>query len=342
MVGRRQASNTVDPLAVALDAETPEVIALRAANKTLQRQLTAAKVKSADLVQAVYAAAYDAAVTIGHPPKPPKPIRVKVAGNPHVALIHTTDWQGGKETKDYNLDVLGSRLTQMMDKVEVLTQRHGHPVNECTILFGGDDIEGVTIFPSQPFEVHAGLYEQVFAVVRYKRMVVDRALTMFDKVNVRRKWGNHGRIGKFGDLPDTDNLDLMADTFAAEAYRDNPRVEWAHDNFDYVQQFSIGNYRAALLHGNEFYRSFSSQRIVQKVTAWQTMYDFGDVYLGHFHRSDVYGLPNGTRVYMTGSPESSNSYAADQLAAQSTPSQRLHFVDPEAGRVQSEHVLWLD
>jgi predicted phosphodiesterase len=181
----------------------------------------------------------------------------------------------------------------------------------------------------------------VFAVVRLKRMVIDRALAIYDEVDVWRKWGNHGRIGKFGDLPDTDNLDLMADTIAAEAYRDNPRVRWRWDNYEYIQQFEIGNYRAALLHGNEFYRSFSAARVVNKVTAWQTQHDFGDVYMGHFHRSDVYGLPNGARVYMTGSPESSNSYAADMLAVSSKPSQRVHFIDPEAGRVQAEHVIWL-
>jgi hypothetical protein len=330
-----------DSLVAALDAETPELVALRQANQNLQRQLRDAKAAKAELVRAVYAAAYDAAVTIGHPPKQPKPPKVGRSKSEHVALLHTTDWQGGKRTADYDLDVLERRLNEMMDKTHTLTQLHGHPVSTGYVLFGGDDIEGVTIFPSQPFEVHAGLYEQVFAVVRLKRMVIDRALTMFENVVVRRKWGNHGRIGKFGDLPDTDNLDLMADTFAAEAYRDNPRVEWHWDNLDYIQQFHIGNYHAALLHGNEFYRSFSAQRVVSKVQAWQTIHGFGDVYMGHFHRSDTYGLANGTKVYMTSSPESSNSYAADQLAALGLPAQRLHFIDPEAGRVQAEHILWL-
>ncbi len=298
--------------------------------------------KKAALVDAVYRGAYDAAVTIGHPPRVKSPKKNNTKQPSHHALLHTTDWQGGKRTADYDLTVLERRLSLMMDKTGSLCEHHGHPVRECTILFGGDDIEGVTIFPSQPFEVHAGLYEQVFAVVRYKRMVVERALEMFEHVTVRRKWGNHGRIGKFGEIPDTDNLDLMADTFAAEAFKDDPRVTWHADNLDYIQQFQIGNYHAALLHGNEFYKSFSSQRIVSKVTAWQTIYGFGDVYMGHFHRSDTYGLPNGTMVYMTGSPESSNSYAADMLAAKSMPSQRLHFIDPAMGRVQSTHILQLD
>jgi|688.fasta_scaffold07683_6 hypothetical protein len=330
------------PLVDALNAESPELEALRVANIRLQRQLASATAKTEQLVTAVYRAAYDAAVTIGHPP----PVKMRASATtstlePHVALLHTTDWQGGKKTADYDLDVLERRLVTMFDKTVLLADRHGHPVQSLVLMFGGDDIEGVSIFPTQPFEIHAGLYEQLFAVVRLKRMLVDMALSRFEHVYVRRKWGNHGRIGKFGELPDVDNLDLIADTFASEAYRDNPRVTWASDDLSYIQQFEIGNYRAALLHGNEFYRSFSAQRIVNKVTAWQTIYGFGDVYMGHFHRSDVYSLPNGSKVYMTGSPESSNSYAADHLAAQSVPSQRLHFIDPEAGRVQAEHILQL-
>jgi hypothetical protein len=331
-----------DPLVAALNAESPELASLRRANTTLQRQLVEANAKKAAYLEAVYRATYDAAVTIGHPSRIKAPKRSRTNQAAHHALLHTTDWQGGKRTKDYDLAVLERRLSLMMDKTVALTEHHGHPVHDITILFGGDDIEGVNIFPSQPFEIHAGLYEQVFAVVKYKRMVVERALERFQHVEVYRKWGNHGRIGKFGEIPDIDNLDLMADTFAAEAFRDDPRVTWHSDNLDYIQQFQIGEYHGALLHGNEFYKSFSAQRIVTKVTAWQTIYGFGDTYMGHFHRSDTYGLPNGTMVYMTGSPESSNSYAADMLAAKSMPSQRLHFIDPAMGRVQSTHILQLD
>jgi hypothetical protein len=334
---------STDDIVEALDSTTPELIALREANRTLQRQLVKAKASKEELVNAVHLAARDAAVIIGHPPKVPKPPKIVTQGStPHEALLHTTDWQGGKKTADYDLEVLGRRLTQTVDKTIMLTDRHGHPVEEITVMFGGDDIEGVTIFPSQPFEVHAGLYEQVFAVVKYKRMVIDMLKTRYRKVKVKRKWGNHGRIGKFGELPDTDNLDLMADRIAAEWYEDDPQVEWDWMNLDYVQQFRIGHYHAALLHGNEFYKSFSAQRIVAKVQAWQTIYGFGDVYMGHFHRSDEYGLANGTMVYMTASPESSNSYAADQLAAIGKPAQRLHFIDPVAGRVQAKHILSLD
>jgi hypothetical protein len=55
-----------------------------------------------------------------------------------------------------------------------------------------------------------------------------------------------------------------------------------------------------------------------------------------------YSLPNGGRVFLTGSTESGSEYAREFVAATGQPSQRLHFIDPEAGRVAAEYVLWLD
>jgi hypothetical protein len=47
-------------------------------------------------------------------------------------------------------------------------------------------------------------------------------------------------------------------------------------------------------------------------------------------------------VYQTGSTESDNRYAGVLLAASATPSQRLHFIDPDKGRVTAAYKIWLD
>jgi hypothetical protein len=305
-----------------------------------RRQLADREQRTKELIDAVYRAARDGAAAQPKLPRPPK-VTVKAGTSPHVALLHTTDWQCGKVTADFDMEILEARLDHMMDVTARLNARHGNPVTRGVILLGGDMIEGISIFPTQPFEVNAGLYDQVFTVVRLIRKIIDRALNLWPEVHVVAKWGNHGRIGRFGELPDPDNLDRMAYRIAWERYQDDQRVTWDVDSLEYVQQFEIGNYHAALLHGNEFHKTFSAERITRKITAWQTMYGFGDVYMGHFHRRDCYGLPNGTMAYLTASPESSNAYAADQLAAQTVPSQRLHFIDPERGNVNSEHLIWV-
>ena len=47
-------------------------------------------------------------------------------------------------------------------------------------------------------------------------------------------------------------------------------------------------------------------------------------------------------VYGTGSTESDTRYASVGLASSAIPSQRLHFVNPEAGRVTAQYQVWLD
>jgi len=51
---------------------------------------------------------------------------------------------------------------------------------------------------------------------------------------------------------------------------------------------------------------------------------------------------NGSQIFITGSPESENVYAKEFMAATGHPSQRLHFVDPEKGRVTASYLIWLD
>ena len=72
-------------------------------------------------------------------------------------------------------------------------------------------------------------------------------------------------------------------------------------------------------------------------------WDFQDVYLGHYHRHAQEPLSDGLgAIYWTGSLESDNRYARDSMAASGVPSQRLHFIDPEVGRVSAAYQVWLD
>jgi DNA repair exonuclease SbcCD nuclease subunit len=137
----------------------------------------------------------------------------------------------------------------------------------------------------------------------------------------------------------------MAYRIAAERTANLPNVTWQMSD-DFYQHFTIGRYRVLLVHGDEI-RSYSGTplfAIIKRVSAWAAgvVPTFDDAYLGHWHSPLSVTLGNGNRAFITGSPESGNVYAAEHLAAQSIPSQRLHFVDPEAGRVTAEFVIWLD
>jgi len=262
-----------------------------------------------------------------------------------------TDWQGAKVTTSYNTQVMRKRVMMFTEKAHVLTevQRAHHPVNECVILFGGDMVEGLFNFPTQAYEIDSTLFEQYVNVSRLIVDVVREALAIYKRVTVVPEWGNHGRIGSKRDaVPRADNIDRMCYELARQLLEHEKRLTWQPCPED-IQRIEIGQYKALLIHGDEIGRSgggASPMTIVRHVERWQSgayPWAFRDCYVAHYHTHAEWPLANGLgSVYQTGSTESDNRYAGVMLAASATPSQRLHFIDPEAGRVTSAHKVWLD
>ena len=267
---------------------------------------------------------------------------------PEVALIHATDWQLGKKTATYGVKTLGERMDLFCDKILRITeiQRRDHPVREAVIMFGGDMVEGVGIYDQQLYEIEAYLFEQLFEAARIMERMVRILAQNFEVVRVVCEFGNHGRIGKYGVMPKGDNVDRMAYRITRDRTKDIKHVTW-QESENWYQNFNIGKYSVLLVHGDEI-RSFSGLplfAICRKVSAWAAGIIpgwNGDCYMGHWHNPGSMTIGNGNRVFITGSPESGNIYAAEHLAAQARPSQRLHFIDPDKGRVTGEFIVWLD
>jgi len=324
--------------------ETDQVDELRRALARAQAQYAKLKKSRDEMAGIVYQAAKDAA--LAYPRLPIAPPAKAKKHRPEVAVWHLTDWQLGKATTTYDSAECANRIGTFVNKALKITeiQRKDHSVDECVILFGGDMVEGIDIFGTQAFEVDSTLFAQLFSVTQILEMVVRRAALAYPTVRVVGEYGNHGRIGKFGALPKADNFDRIAYGITQNNTKDLKNVAWQL-SADWYQHVTIGNYRLLLVHGDEI-RSFSGTplfAIIKRVSAWAAgiVPAFDDCYMGHWHNPMSITIGNGGRVFVTGSPESGNTYAAEHLAAQAKPSQRLHFIDPEAGRVASEYVLWL-
>lgn len=331
-------------------AAESEAEELRRALVVTQRQLAKQKQRTDELVAATHEAAKTAMLALGPVGKVQAPTLGKRKGRPEVALWHLSDWQGAKRTASYNTQIMRDRVMKFADKAAVLTEVHRahHPVNDCVIMFGGDMVEGLFNFPTQAHEIDSTLFEQYVNVSRLIMDVVRQALATYKHVTVVAEWGNHGRIGSKRDgVPRSDNVDRMCYELARQLLEGEPRLTW-QDCPEDIQRVEIGNYRAILIHGDEVGRNgfASPMTIVAHCARWQSgayPWAFRDVYVGHYHTHAEWPLPNGLgSVYQTGSTESDNRYAGVMLAASATPSQRLHFVDPEAGRVTSSHKVWLD
>lgn len=314
---------------------------LEQVNTRLMRTLKKKQGEREELRELVYQAARDAAVNLGRPQYVTPPPRSR-ATRREAALLHLTDWQDGKQTVSYNMEVCRRRVMDAAHRTIRLTERHRKdvPVDDCHVMLGGDMIENVSIFPGQVWEVEAGAYEQVFHCAHLINDVLTTLAAHFSRVHVHWVTGNHGRIARKGDHPKGDNWDRFIYGICQESPQP-PNVVW-YDTVGWHTFVVIGAYRALLVHGDQV--GAAPVTVQNKVTKWAsgTIDPFLDCYLGHRHHVKVLELPAGGRLFMTGSTESGSEYGREVVGADGPPSQRLNFVDPVRGRVTAEYLLYLD
>ncbi|MGW0939085.1 hypothetical protein [Streptomyces sp. NPDC002666] len=337
-------------MTIADEAEYEDRLAKRTRERdNLARQLYEVKHKHADYIGAVTSAVEQTIGGIEIAPVPP----YEGGGTPNyeleaVALL--SDLQTGKLTPDYNSDVAHERVMKYAD--EIIERSRARNVRTITVPMLGDMVEGVDIFPGQQWLIDSTLYRQVFDTTPV--ILVDfvrRLLTWFEHVNIEAVQGNHGRLGRKGMFGPEDNADKMVYRVMGLMLMNEPRV--TIDMADPVGErawykiMELGNYRAMLIHGDQIRGSmgFPWYGLGKKVHSWASggLPDgdtFQDVFMGHYHQMACVPL-NKRTVWANGSTESTNTFAAETLAAQSSPAQWLLFVDPVAGAVDSAYPVRL-
>lgn len=297
-------------------------------------------------------------------PKAPKPAKVLKDRDEEVVVPMVADLQIGKVTPDYNSEIAEARMELYGDKVLRLIELHRGvaPINQANIWLLGDMVEGENIFPGQQWLIDSSLYEQ--AMVNAPRILANfirKVLSSVDKVNVRGVIGNHGRLGRRGEFHPETNTDRMAYFVTRTLLNqeiEQGRVDWYHaepgnsGDRGWNTVDTIGKYSSLLVHGDQFKGSLGVPwyGIRKKVMAWSVMADnpklpfppFQDVAFGHWHQPVTWTI-NGIGVRGSGSTESFNDYAAENLGGMGRPSQRLMFIDPDAGTPTAEYPeIWLD
>lgn len=339
---------------------------LRIAYTKLLKEYEKVKSKQQELADAIYRAVRDDISLVKvKKTSGPKLDRRKSTSLEEVAVAVLADWQLAKVTPDYNTQVCEDRIHLFAEKVCSLTdiQRAHHPVRKLHVWVLGDIVEGELIFPGQSFLVDGGLYRQVtIDGPRILKNFLTRVLQSFETVHVTCVIGNHGRLtGRSkGDYDPESNADRMLYQIVKMLFEDEPRVTFnvpdgrGERNFYAIDK--IGNYSTLLIHGDQFNGINSISMLKSKVYGWKvgaiqkTSVDddsfeinehFDDVYMGHFHTPSKFTF-NTVQLRISGSPESTNTYAIERLGAVGRPSQPLLFVHPEKGIVTAEYNCWLD
>jgi hypothetical protein len=334
-------------------SQTNEVARLKSRNAALARQLHEVKHKHADYLSTLWTAVTEAveSQTIQPVPRPGAIGKVGRNRRAEFAVPLLSDLQTGKLTPDYNTEVCRARVMRYAEKIVKITtvQREDHPVRHCVIPALGDFIEGVDIFPGQQWLIDSTLYDQLLNTT--PTIVVDfirYLLRHFDTVTMHAVDGNHGRIGRKGQFGPMDNADRMVYRVVQLMLREEPRFKLImtdpEGERNWYQVMQLGEYKALLIHGDQIrgHSGFPWYGLGKKVQGWGSGglgpvdSHFNDVFMGHWHQLARIPL-NHRSVYCNGSTESTNTFAAENLAAQSEPMQWLLFVDPEKGRVNAEY-----
>lgn len=330
-----------------------EIARLKSEQVATLRQLADAKRKNLGMVEAAYKAARDAAAALHFKPvaAPKADTRRKTA---ETAIAVLSDWQLGKRTPSYTSAICEQRIEEYAERVRVVAgiQRADHPVTDLRVYLLGDIVEGEMIFPGQAHLIDASLFVQTMVDgPRILGNFLRRMLSVFERVHVVGVIGNHGALGGpvRRDYHPESNADAFMYEFTRRVLEGEKRLTWAANlkpgERNWYAVDYVGEKGFLLFHGDQIkggFAGFPWYGFSKKIQGWAmgAIHEkFHYALSGHFH-TPVRGLYGRIRHWGNGSTESDNTYAAERLAAQGTPSQWLLFAHPNHG-VTSEHEIHL-
>jgi hypothetical protein len=242
----------------------------------------------------------------------------------------------------------------LADKVRTIVEmrRTASKVDELVLVFGGDMVEGENIFPGQQFEIEGGVFDHAvkYAPEILTRMTM-RLMEFFPKIRIISVCGNHGRAAprSMGSHHRT-NWDRVCYEVTklmllGEAGRPDLRGRVTFDIPDsFYAHTNIFEWGLLVVHGDQIrggFGGFPWYGTGKKAWGWQDSIPeaWDSLYFGHFHQH-ASAVLNHRTFYATGTPESGNVYAQEQLAASGFPCQRLQFYDRDHG-VIADHQVFL-
>lgn len=238
----------------------------------------------------------------------------------------------------YNRDVFQLRSDVLMRKVERIVRGHQayQPLHTLNIFGLGDFVEGMQIYPGQLSHLDMDLMEQVFVGADTVARMVVYWLGVFEHINLFGVLGNHGRIGRKGDLPTTANMDYLFLKYIELVLRDyiaagRVTCEFPKTFFQVVER---QDHRFFLVHGDDIKGWMSmpwygAQRAVQK---WQELIQerFDYFIFGHHHTVASWES-NDKEVIANGSFVGTNEYSAKTINVGGRPSQMMFGLHPQVG-----------
>lgn len=277
-------------------------------------------------------------------PEVKKPVAVeKEKGKrDETVVLFLSDTHIGKLTPSYNFDVFGERLEKLQISMMsiVYALRSIRPLKKLVIVFGGDIVDGESLYPGQIEKIQEHVLSQIYrsGVPEFQRFLWF-CLENFEEVEIHAVRGNHGKQtgrSKWTASKST-NWDFFFYHTLKIAIGEQPRLTWNIYDKDWKAKFKIYDWGFLACHGDMIRRYYNLPHygMSRQATRWQATYrdelKLHYFLYGHFHSSAAGWRFNQAVMFNNGSFVTDDEFAEEQLGVGSTPEQLMFGVHPEHG-----------
>lgn len=226
-----------------------------------------------------------------------------------------------------------------------------HQVDDVVIACLGDMVEGNDIFKGQTWQLDRHVVDQAIQGAADTAAAFIEIMLSFPQLrfHVLEVFGNHGRIGRKGDMPYSCSMDKIYQRML-ELHLAKTRIRnlTYHRNEAWFYFVEIYGWNHLLLHGDQGMSSLWSSRptvngLEKGITRYNQMLQQQVHFLhcGHFHNEWALSF-NMSYMLINGSWIGTSSFSASQMVAASPPMQSVHILEPRVGLAKTERIYLVD
>lgn len=235
---------------------------------------------------------------------------------------------------------------QVVEKIDFYKKVYN--IDRVVIACLGDMVEGQDIFKGQQWKLDRHVVDQAMfgaddTAKAFAEILLAHSDTHFDILEV---FGNHGRIGRKGEVPHACSMDKVYQRMVDLRLRgiQNLTNFTYHENEVWFYFVEIYGWNHLLLHGDQGMSKLWSGRVtinglekglVRFNQMFQQQVHF--LHAGHYH-NDLQISFNLSQILINGSFIGTSPFSATVMTASSPPIQVMHLFEPRIGLARTERL----
>jgi len=248
----------------------------------------------------------------------------------------------------YDENICFARMQVLMAKLQNIVEQQrkgGAIIKRVVINFLGDIVDGEDIYRGHARNVSVFTNDQLFKLGdRWPARFFEPIQKLFDRVDCYCVYGNHGRLGRKGDMSSTANLDHFLYLLWKMRYKErDQKIAFHISKGPWLAYRELGRVHI-IAHGDTVkgYNGIPFYGLSRLMSNYQNMigHPVFALHIGHFHSPVSIPTGRGGRLSINGAWPGGSDFSINKLSTASLPSQWLRFLNHRG--VCSEWNLELD